>query len=144
VVELNEREVFEISIIENLERKNLNSFDEAQAFKAYVSDFGWVSISKLAERIGRSKRIRLLELPPDVLDSIINCKIDTSIAQKLSSIKDKSKQSDIARFVSERRLSLRKVRELLKRNDCLDHDPWEVSRKLKWWTLKHNDPLTRL
>ena len=73
-------------MIENLQRKTLNPIDEASAFKAYVSDFGWGGISELAEKICRSvsyvtKRIKLLDLPADILDSIINSKIDTSTSR---------------------------------------------------------------
>jgi ParB family transcriptional regulator, chromosome partitioning protein len=122
IVELNDKEAFEVSIIENLQRKTLNPIDEASAFKAYVSDFGWGGISELAEKISRSvsyvtKRIKLLDLPADLLDSIINSKINTSTAEELCFIKDKAKQSELGQLVSQRRLSLRNVRELVKRFD---------------------------
>jgi len=119
IVELNDKEAFEVSIIENLQRKNLSPIDEASAFKAYVSDFGWGGISELAEKISRSvsyvtKRIKLLDLPAELLDSIINSKIDISTAEELTFIKDKSKQSELGQLVSQRRLSLRNVRELVR------------------------------
>ena len=130
IVELSDKEAFEISLIENLQRKNLSPIEEGHAFKAYVSDFGWGGISELAEKIGRStsyvtKRIKLLDLPADILDSIINCRIDTSIAEELSYIKDKSKQSELGQLISKRRLSMRKVRELLKEieTESIFHDP---------------------
>jgi ParB family transcriptional regulator, chromosome partitioning protein len=119
IVELNDRESFEISLIENVHRKTLNTLEEAHAFKRYVSDFGWGGVSNLALRIGKStsyitKRIKLLNLPSDVLDSILNHKIDTSIAEELCSIKDKDKQSVLANLISDRRLSMRMTRKLLK------------------------------
>jgi ParB family transcriptional regulator, chromosome partitioning protein len=122
IVELNDKEAFEVSIIENLQRKTLNPIDEASAFKAYVSDFGWGGVSGLAEKISRSvsyvtKRIKLLDLPAELLDSIIKSKIDTSTAEELTFIKDKAKQSELGQLVSQRRLSLRNVRELVKRID---------------------------
>ncbi|SRR6266487_635714 len=125
IVELNDKEAFEVSIIENLQRKSLNPIDEASAFKAYVSDFGWGGVSELAQKISRSvsyitKRIKLLDLPADLLDSIINSKIDTSTAEELCFIKDKTKQSQLGQLVSQRRLSLREVRKLTKKfdNEC--------------------------
>ena len=123
IAELNEKEAFEVSLIENLQRKSLNPIDEACAFKAYVSDFGWGGISELAEKISRSvsyvtKRIKLLDLPADVLDSILNFKMtDQYTAEELTFIKDKAKQSELGQLVSQRRLSLRNVRELVKRID---------------------------
>jgi ParB family transcriptional regulator, chromosome partitioning protein len=64
---------FEVSLIENIQRKTISPLDEANAFKAYVSDFGWGGVSDLASKIGKSlsyitKRIRLLNLTQDVLD----------------------------------------------------------------------------
>lgn len=132
VVELNEKEAFEISIIENLQRKNLSPIEEAKAFKAYVLDFGWGGVSELAQKIGRStsyvtKRIQLLDLPENIVDSIINCRINTSIAEEISCIKDKSKQSRLGQLVSERRLSMRNVRQLLRQmaDKSVHHDPLE-------------------
>lgn len=122
IVEVNDKEAFEVSIIENLQRKTLNPIDEASAFKAYVTDFGWGGISELAEKISRSvsyvtKRLKLLDLPADLLDSIINSKIDPSTAEELCFVKDKAKQSELGQLVSQRRLSLRNVRELVKEID---------------------------
>jgi len=122
VVELNDKEAFEVSIIENLQRKTLNPIDEAYAFKAYVSDFGWGGVSELAEKISRSvsyvtKRIKLLDLPSDLFDSIINSRMDTSTAEELSFLKDKAKQSELGRLISRRRLSMRNVRQLVRKID---------------------------
>jgi ParB family chromosome partitioning protein len=125
VIELSDKEAFEVSLIENIQRNALSPVDEATAFKAYVSDFGWGGVSELASRIGKSisyisKRIRLLDLPADVLESVINHKLDSSIAEELFVIKDKTKQSPLASLISNRRLSLRKTRQLLKNVDVQD------------------------
>ncbi len=139
IIELDDRQAFEVSLIENIQRKTISPLDEATAFKAYVSDFGWGGVSDLASRIGKSlsyitKRIKLLNLPPDVLESVMNRRLDTSIAEELFSIKDENKQSKIASLIADRRLSLRMTRKLLKnvddedidldsfhRNDYIDH-----------------------
>ena len=119
IVELNEKEAFEISIIENIQRKTLSAFEEARAFKTYVCDFGWGGVSNLAIKLGKSasyvtKRMKLLDLPKDILDSIDNSALDTSIAQELFSVKDKFKQSELGQLISKRKLSLRKARHLIK------------------------------
>jgi ParB family chromosome partitioning protein len=81
----------------------------------------------LALRLGKSasyitKRLRLLELPSDVLDSISDSVISTSIAEELCSVKDKSKQSELAEMISRRHLSLKQTREMLKFDDDGDED----------------------
>ena len=127
IIELDDRQAFEVSLIENIQRKTISPLDEATAFKAYVSDFGWGGVSDLASRIGRSlsyitKRMKLLNLPPDVLESIMNRKLDTSIAEELFSIKDQTKQSTLANLIADRKLSLRMTRKLLKDVDEKDSE----------------------
>jgi ParB family transcriptional regulator, chromosome partitioning protein len=127
IIELDDRQAFEISLIENIQRKTISPLDEATAFKAYVSDFGWGGVSDLASRVGKSlsyitKRMKLLNLPPDVLESIMNRRLDTSIAEELFSIKDGKKQSTLANLIADRRLSLRMTRKLLKDVDEKDRD----------------------
>jgi ParB family chromosome partitioning protein len=100
----------------------LSPLDEATAFKTYVTDFGWGGVTDLASRIGKSlsyitKRIKLLNLPSDVLESIMTRKLDPSLAEELLSIKDGNKQSVLANLIADRRLSLRMTRKLLKEKD---------------------------
>ena len=119
IVDIDDKAAFEISLSENLQRKTLSPIEEAEAFKAYVTDFGYGGVSELASRIGKSpsyisKHIRLLDLHPTILDSITSSAINTSIAQELSYIKDKTKQPEIASMISDRRLSWREAKELLK------------------------------
>jgi ParB family transcriptional regulator, chromosome partitioning protein len=122
IIELDEKRAFEISLVENIQKKTLSPIEEAAAFKVYVADFGWGGVSDLATRIGKSvsyitKRINLLNLPLDVLQSIRNNKIETSIAEELLSIKDKDKQSMLANLISDRRLSMRAARKLVRNLD---------------------------
>jgi ParB family transcriptional regulator, chromosome partitioning protein len=119
VVELNDKEAFEVSLIENMQRRNLDPIEEAHAFKNYVLTFGWGGISELASKIGKSvsyvdKRIRLLDLPADILDSILKFEINRSAAEELLSIRDNHMQSRLAQIIRERRLSSRQTRELVK------------------------------
>lgn len=70
-------------------------------------------------KIGKSisyiiKRIKLLNLPIDIQNSIINHTLDTSTAEELFVTKDKTRQSAVASLVANRRLSLKKTREILK------------------------------
>jgi ParB family transcriptional regulator, chromosome partitioning protein len=117
IVELNDKEAFEISLTENIQRKTLNALEEAHAFKSYISDFGWGGVCDLALRIGKSpsyitKRIKLLNLPSNILESIESHRIGTSVAEELCSIKYKDKQSVLANLISSRRLSMRMTRKL--------------------------------
>ena len=130
IVELDDKEAFEVSLIENLQRKSLNPIEEAQAYKKYVTDFGWGGISDLAVRIGKSKsdidkKVRLLDLPSNIIDSISNSSISCSTAEELLSLKDRKQQSEFAALAEHSRLSSRDLRELVKevqRDEIYDYD----------------------
>ena len=117
VVELEDKDAFEVSLIENIHSKNLNSIEEARAFQDYVTNYGWGGISELATRLGKSvsyvdKRIRLLDLPPDVLESLSKGSLSVSIGDELLPLKEKEQQSKLAELIKKRKLSSRQVRRL--------------------------------
>jgi ParB family transcriptional regulator, chromosome partitioning protein len=142
VLELDDKEAFEISLIENIQRKRLDPKEEAEAFKSYIMDHGWGGISHLSAKIGKSisyvqRRVRLLDLAPDVLDSISNSSISTTIAEELLSIDDKDKQSQLTQLVSKNRLSSRKVRELVK--DLKENSAYDYSNETYLSAIKMVD-----
>jgi ParB family chromosome partitioning protein len=118
VIELDDKGAFEISLIENIQRKTLHQVEEGQAFYKYISEFGWGGASDLSRKIGKSvsyitRRMRLLELPADVIESITSAEITTSAAEELLALKDKTKQSEFTKIISERNLSVKQIRNLL-------------------------------
>ena len=130
IVELDDRQALEVSLMENMQRKNLNPIEEAQAYKKYILTFGWGGISELALMIGKSpsyidKRVRLLELPPKVIDSVSSFSIHASTAEELLSLKDTDKQYKLANLIKRKHLSSRDTRRLIKeaRNETVyDYD----------------------
>ena len=136
VVELTDKEAFEVSLIENMQRRNMDPIEEAHAFKNYVLTFGWGGISELAAKIGKSvsyvdKRIRLLDLPNDILDSIFKFEINKSAAEELLSIRDNHRQSELGQIIREKRLSSRQARELVKNME--DGSIYDFDEK---WTFR--------
>jgi ParB family chromosome partitioning protein len=126
IIELDDKEAFELSLIENIQREILNPIDEAKAFRMYVSEFGWGGVSELAKKIDKSasyvtKRISLLDLPHEVIESVADSKICPSIAEELHSVNDYSKQSELAYLIAQRHLSLRSVRHLVDRTNQNEH-----------------------
>lgn len=119
VVELDDKTAFEISIIENVQRHTLNPIEEGLAFRKYVNEFGWGGVSDLAQKLSKStsyicKRIKLTELPEDMIDLISNSEISATIGEELLPIVDKNIQSRLTEFIRERQLSSRTVRKLVK------------------------------
>ena len=117
VVELDDKDAFEVSLIENIHSKNLNPIEEAHAFQDYVTNFGWGGITDLATRLGKSigyvdRRIRLLDLPTDIVESLSAGSLSISIGEELLPLKEKEQQSKLAELIKKRKLSSRQVREL--------------------------------
>jgi ParB family transcriptional regulator, chromosome partitioning protein len=119
VVELDDKTAFEVSIIENVQRHTLNPIEEGLAFKKYVNEFGWGGVTDLAEKLSKStsyicKRIKLTELPADMIELISKSEISTSTGEELLPIVDKNVQLELVEFIRERQLSSRRVRKLVK------------------------------
>ena len=120
IVELDDKEAFEISILENVQRKSLETLEEAQAFKDYVVEYGYGGITDLARRIGKSqeyvsRKIQLLDLPDGVKREITRQRINPSIAQELISM-DRERAGKMAKIICEQGLSSREVRRLLRQH----------------------------
>jgi ParB family transcriptional regulator, chromosome partitioning protein len=128
IVEVGEKQAFELLLIENIQRETLNPIEEAKAFKAYILDFGWGGASDLANKLGKSvsyisRRIALLELPTDILDSIANSNLKPTIAQEICALKDVRSQSELAEMITARNLPTKTIQEVIARmnkagNNC--------------------------
>lgn len=127
IVDLTDMEAFEISIVENVQRKTLNPIDEAKAFKKYVYDNGWGSVSELAIKLGKSvayvtKRIMLLDLPTEVTKAINENVLGPSIAEELFSIKKEDEKSKLAKLIVEKHMTINSVRIMVKEMSMSDID----------------------
>jgi len=123
IVELDDKSAFEASIIENIQRNTLNIIEEGFAFRKYVNEFGWGAASELAHKLSKSssyisKRMRLLELPDDVLQLLHDSEISVSTGEELLSIKEKEKQSKFAKMVLNQSISSKKLRKIIKEDKC--------------------------
>jgi len=91
IVGLDDRQAYEVSLIENIQRRNLNPIEEAKAFRTYVDEKGYGAISELAIRIGKSepyvsRRLALLELPDYIQEELIRRRITQSTAEEFTSL----------------------------------------------------------
>jgi ParB family chromosome partitioning protein len=119
IVELDDKHAFEVSIIENIQRHTLSIIEEGLAYKKYVNEFGWGAASDLARKLSKSssyvsKRIRLLELPNDVLQLISESEISVALGEELLSVTEKDKQSKFAKIAVNHSLPSKKLRKMIK------------------------------
>jgi ParB family chromosome partitioning protein len=119
LVELDDQQAFEVAIVENVQRNTLNPIEEGTAYRKYVQEFGWGGVSELAEKLSKStsyicKRIRLTELPNDIVDLISKSEISVSMGEELLPIEDQNTQLELTQIIQSRKLSSRTVRKLVK------------------------------
>ncbi len=115
---LTEQEIVEISLIENIQREDLNPIEEAQAYKRLLTEFN-LKQDEVAERVAKSRTavtnsMRLLKLCDDVQQMIIDGMISTGHARALISIEDPEQQYTIAQQIFDEKLSVRDVEKLVK------------------------------
>ena len=112
------QEIVEISLIENIQRENLNPIEEAQAYKRLLNEFR-LKQDEVAERVSKSRTavtnsMRLLKLDERVQQMIIDDMISTGHARALLAIEDKEQQYILANKVFDEKLSVRDTEKLVK------------------------------
>jgi ParB family transcriptional regulator, chromosome partitioning protein len=132
IIELDNKEAFEVSLIENVHRHTLDPIEEAHAFKKYVTDFGWGGVTQLSRRLSKSpayicKRMKLLELPTNVLELISTSNLNVSTAEELLGINDNNRQSQLVSLIRKRKISSKSVRTII-RNEQEELNPSELSQ----------------
>ena len=113
-----EQQIVEISLIENIQRENLNPIEEAIAYKRLLTEFN-LKQDEVAERVSKSRTavtnsMRLLKLESRVQQMVIEEKISTGHARALLGIEDAELQYQAACRVFDEKLSVREVEKLVK------------------------------
>ena len=126
--EADDRQMSEIAIVENLQRKDLNPLEKALSFQQYLERYGGTH-EDLAGRlkIDRStisNLIRLLELPEIIQQSVRSGALSQGHARALLPLGDEREQLEFSRRIQEESLSVRAVEELVQQAICrADHEP---------------------
>ena len=116
--EFNEQEIVEISLIENIQRENLNPIEEAVAFKRLMEDFS-LKQDEIAERVSKSRTavtnsMRLLKLDKRVQQMVVDEMISTGHARALLSLENDELQYTVAQKIFDEKLSVRETEKLVK------------------------------
>ena len=113
------KDIMEIALIENLQREDLNSIEEALAYKNLIEDYK-VTQEELSEAVGKSRpyitnTLRLLNLQNKIIKMIENGDITAGHGKALLRIEDKEKQLEVAMRIVEEGLSVRTVENIAKK-----------------------------
>lgn len=139
VKELTDQEIMEISLIENIQREDLNPIEEALAYKRLLEEFN-LKQDEVAERVSKSRSavtnaIRLLKLNDKVQQMVIDEMLTTGHARTLLSIEDEEQQYSIAQKIFDEKLSVRDTEKLVKsiqnQKKTEDSTPKKIDPKLE-------------
>ena len=118
VMDLSDKDILEISLIENIQRQDLNPIEEALAYQKLLSDFN-LTQEELSKRVGKSRvaisnTIRLTALCDTVKQYLIDEVITEGHGRALLAIEDPKIQCEIAQKVIDEKLSVRELERLIK------------------------------
>ena len=118
IKKLTNQQIMEISLIENIQREDLNPIEEALAYKRLLEEFK-LKQDDVAERVSKSRTavtnsMRLLKLSDDVQRMVIDEMITTGHARALLGVEDPAEQYNLAQRIFDEKLSVREVEKIVK------------------------------
>lgn len=121
IKEYTDKEIALISLIENVQREDLNPIEEAKGYKALIEEFQYKQ-EEVAESVSKSRSaitnsLRLLKLPEEVQNLLINNSISMGHARALLAVEDAKIQLELAERVVKENLSVRDVERIVKNLD---------------------------
>ncbi len=113
--------LFDITLIENIQREDLNPIEEANAYKM-ILERDRITQEEFSNRIGKSRSyianmIRILELPEDIQDHVSRGTISVGQAKALLSLRSRSEQEELVSRIINEKLTVREVERITKRSD---------------------------
>ncbi|MGM9965592.1 MAG: ParB/RepB/Spo0J family partition protein [Clostridium sp.] len=118
IIDLSDKEVLEVSLIENIQRQDLNPIEEALAYRKLIEEFN-LTQKELSERIGKSRvaitnTMRLVNLDERVQQYLIESVISEGHGRVLLSIEDKDLQYELSQKIIDEKLSVRELEKLIR------------------------------
>ena len=121
IVDFNDQQMMEISLLENIQRKDLTPIEEASAYDQLIRKLNYTQ-DELAKRIGKSRTnvtnmLRLLNLPDEIKKMVNEGELSYGHARTLLSLDDERKMVEIAERTRKEGLSVRQLEDLCKKKD---------------------------
>ena len=125
VRDYDDRQMIELALIENIQREDLNPIDEAKAYQVLIERAG-LTHEQLSERVGKqrssiSNALRLLSLPPEVMDMVSRGTLSAGHARALLGLEAGGDQLAAARYVIGKGFSVRRTEAFVKRKERKAH-----------------------
>lgn len=119
ILDFDDRQMMEVSLIENIQREDLNVVEEAKAYQTLIERLG-ITQEELGKKVGKSRvhitnTLRLFQLPESVIQMLSNQELSMGQVKPLISCEDKSLVESIAKRIVKEKLSSREVEALMKK-----------------------------
>lgn len=119
VKEVTERQAFELALIENIQREDLNPVEEAEAYRRLIEEHS-LTQEACAERLGKDRSsiansLRLLRLPDEIKDALTEGSLNMGHARALLGLNDDGAMKRAAKEVAAKKLSVRQTEQLVRK-----------------------------
>ena len=146
--EYTDREIMEISLIENIQREDLNPIEEALAYESLINEYS-LTQEEVAEKVSKNRStiansLRLLKLCDEVRQMIIEDKLTTGHARALIPIEDAELQTEAANFIFDNKLSVRDTEIYIKKLLSIQKESKENIVATNDLSIFYNDNESRL
>ncbi len=130
-----DEKTYELSLIENLQRQDLNPIEEALGYKRLMDEYD-LTQEQVSEKVSKSRSsvansLRLLNLPKFILDMITETKISVGHAKVLMSVSDENKQKKLAQAVYDNNYSVRELEDIIKKSEKKPAAKKEIDLNMK-------------
>ena len=130
-----DEKTYELSLIENLQRQDLNPIEEALGYKRLMDEYD-LTQEQVSEKVSKSRSsvansLRLLNLPKFILDMITETKISVGHAKVLMSVSDENKQKKLAQVVYDNNYSVRELEDIIKKSEKKPAAKKEIDLNMK-------------
>lgn len=121
ILDSDDKKTAELSLIENIQREDLNPIEEAMAYRSLMTEFG-LTQEQVADKVGISRaavanKLRLLDLPQDASKMLADGELSEGHFRALLGLREKSMIADLAKVAAENGLSVRQVEELVRKTN---------------------------
>lgn len=135
--EMTDEEAAALSLIENLQREDLNPLEEAFGYRKLMEDFS-LTQEEAAEKVGKSRpavanALRLLKLPAEVLDLVRAGKISAGHARALLAFPTEQEMTETANLIMEKGISVRETERLAKKASKPKKDAPKPARRIPYY-----------
>lgn len=142
IKEVTEQDMLEMAVLENVQREELSSIEEASAYNQLITDFK-IPSKVLAQKIGKSEpyisnKIRLLKLSPEIQRALVQGEITEGHARALLGLDSLSLQIHAMRLIIHNQMNVRQAEKLISRLKTADKESEQRTKKLIQYILSTN------